>query len=101
MKKRIVSLVLVSSLLLLNSCGHSHAFSDDYSFDKTQHWYQCECGEKTGATPHRFDSGRLDYEPNEDGNYVKTYTCLDCGATKNEYYDASVTWYSGEQVDLD
>lgn len=101
MKKRIVSLLLVSSMLLLNSCGHNHAFSDEYSFDHTHHWYECGCGEKNELKAHRFDSGRLDYEPDENGNYVKTYTCLDCGATDHEYFDASVTWYDGEQVDLD
>ena len=101
MKKQGLVVLLISGLLLLNSCGHKHNFSDNYSYDKSQHWYECECGERDQVTSHRFDVGKLDNEPNADGNYVKTYTCLDCGATKERYFDASVTWYDNEQIDLD
>ena len=101
MKKRILILFLVTVLLFLNSCGHKHTFSDAYSFNDTHHWHECECGEKENTGAHRYDMGIFNSQPNEDGYYVKTFTCLDCGATNEEYYDASVTWYDDEQVDLD
>ena len=101
MKQRILILLLVTILLFLNSCSHKHAFSDEYSFNDTHHWYECGCGEKNETSVHRFDVGKFNNVPNDDGNYVKTFTCLECGAIKEEYFDASVTWYDDEQVDLD
>ena len=171
MKFRILSLILVLLLVALCSCQHTHSFQGAYSYDDTQHWHECSCGEKSGAeehgwnngavtiqptldsegeitytctvcrakktekidklepnhtheytltnfdkdhhwkecvcgeqgkrTVHRYDSGIFNGQITTDGYEVKVYTCLDCGNTKEEYFESSVTWFDGEEVTLD
>ena len=80
--------------------GHTHEYTVT-NFDEDNHWNECVCGEKGEKSSHRFDSGRFDSQIIVDGYDVKVYTCLDCGFTKEEYFDSSVTWFDGKDVTLD
>lgn len=61
----------------------SHSFSSSYSKDKTNHWYECSCGEKKDIAAHIWDEGVVTAEPTETKNGTTLYTCV-CGQTKTE-----------------
>ena len=76
------------------SDGHTHSY-DIVNNDENCHWNECVCGAKTESVDHTFDSGKFVDDS------IKIYTCLYCEATREEIVDSSVTWFDGEQVDLD
>ena len=80
--------------------NHTHEYTLT-NFDKDHHWKECVCGEQGKRTVHRYDSGIFNGQITTDGYEVKVYTCLDCGNTKEEYFESSVTWFDGEEVTLD
>lgn len=64
MKKNKI-LVLILSLALcvcavfgLSACGHEHEFGS-YKTSETQHWKECECGEKSELASHTFDENNV------------------------------------------
>ena len=75
---------LVSALCLiiaLTACGHSHKFSDAWTQGETQHWYECECGEKLGAADHSFQRG----------------VCVVCGKEDSSHiHDFDTPWVQGD-----
>ena len=87
MKFRILALILVLLLAILCSCQHTHSFSDAYSYDDTQHWQECSCGEKIGAEEHIWNNGAVTIQPTRDSEGERTYTCTVCRAKKIEKID--------------
>lgn len=55
-------LLLIPALFLITGCGekpepnpdHQHVFGDAWVFDSTNHWHECECGERKDSSPHTF-----------------------------------------------
>lgn len=82
------------------SPDHTHVY-DILVSNEAYHWNECVCGEKTANEVHKWDTGRFNDELTDDGFETKVYTCLVCGATKEEYIDASVTWFDDEEVGID
>ena len=56
-----------------------HAFGEAWAYNATQHWRECECGEKDGTAGHTFDGGVITTEPTFEAEGVKTFTCTVCG----------------------
>lgn len=54
-------LTLVSTALfagVLTGCGgHTHKFGTDWKSDATNHWHECECGEKSDVAAHIDGNG--------------------------------------------
>lgn len=48
---------------------HEHSYSKFWSSDETEHWHECECGDKTGLEEHK----------GEDGSCVSLPICEKCG----------------------
>ena len=65
---------------------HSHSF-DSVKFDKTSHWKECVCGEKSGIAAHSFDEGVITVYPTSEEEGIKTFSCLGCDFTKEEKID--------------
>ena len=66
-----------------------HKFSEEYKFDKYQHWNECSvCGAKENVTAHEYDDGVETVKPTcvEKGEMV--YTCA-CGYQKTEVVPAT------------
>ncbi len=68
MKKSIIKiLTLVLSVVALicfavacapqGNNGHTHEYSNTYSYDNDYHWFECECGEDKGKTAHVIENG--------------------------------------------
>ncbi len=91
MKSRLLVLLLALMLVLLCSCKHTHTFSGSYSSDETNHWQECECGEKNGLEEHQWNNGAVTLLPTADSEGEMTYTCKVCRATKTEKIDKLVS----------
>lgn len=63
--------------------GHTHVYGA-WEFNETQHWKECECGDKTNLANHTFDGGVVTLEPTQDTTGIRTYTCSVCGSEKKE-----------------
>ena len=58
--KKLMGIFALASCVMLAGCGggqdepkpHEHSFPDTWSTSETQHWHQCECGEKSGLANH-------------------------------------------------
>ena len=89
MKNSLLVLILVLVLTVCCSCGlfHKHAFSDSYSYDDTNHWHECECGEKADVTEHSWNKGVVTLKPTAESEGERTYFCNICRGKKIEKID--------------
>ncbi len=72
--------------------SHTHAPSDTWLHDETQHWHACTgegCNEKLELAAHSWDDGVVTTQPTETGAGVKTFTCTVCEYTKTEEIPAT------------
>ncbi len=69
--------------LVLGDYEHEHNYMSAISVDDTTHEWVCLCGE-TMADEHNWDEGVVTTEPTHSEYGVKTFTCTDCGASRNE-----------------
>ncbi|MDE6762859.1 MAG: hypothetical protein K2J73_04185 [Oscillospiraceae bacterium] len=58
---------------------HTHSFSPDWKHDSTNHWHECDCGEKSDNSVHIENSGVVTTEPTETSTGIMTYSCTVCG----------------------
>jgi hypothetical protein len=60
-----------------------HEYSTTYSFDETEHWFECTCGDKKDVASHEFVAGEITKQPTCTEEGTQEYNCV-CGATKTE-----------------
>ena len=59
--------------------AHVHSFGSEWKHDRTYHWHECACGERTDVSAHTPDSGRT-AQSGEIYTGTLTYTCTVCGS---------------------
>lgn len=64
---------------------HAHQYSDQWTSDATNHWHECECGEKSDLSAHQFQ-WVIDREATTTATGLKHQECATCG-----YQTAAVT----------
>lgn len=64
--------------------NHTHTFNSAWVSDKTGHWQECDCGEKSTVYGHSWNQGTVSRAPTSTVAGLKTYTCTVCGAEKQE-----------------
>ena len=64
---------------------HAHQYSNQWTSDATNHWHECECGEKSDLSAHQFQ-WVIDREATTTANGLKHQECTICG-----YQTAPVT----------
>lgn len=64
---------------------HAHQYSNQWTSDATNHWHECECGEKSDLSAHQFQ-WVIDREATTTATGEKHQECTICG-----YQTASVT----------
>ena len=62
---------------------HEHSYGD-WQKDKTQHWKECRCGEKTEVGNHTFDDWTITKEPTTTETGSRERTCSVCEYTQEE-----------------
>ena len=53
-----------------------HTYPDTWEYDDTNHWHECECGNKTGIAGHSWNIVII--QPTETAEGKKTSTCTVC-----------------------
>ena len=59
--------------------SHSHNYGTEWKFDSSNHWLECDCGEKSGIAAHTEDSGTVTKLATERETGIRTYKCSVCG----------------------
>ena len=65
--------------------AHAHQYSDQWTSDATNHWHECQCGEKSDLSAHQFQ-WVIDREATATQPGEKHQVCATCG-----YQTAPVT----------
>ena len=60
-----------------------HTFSEDYKYNRTKHYYLCECGEKKDIEAHNYKEGEVVVKATMFNDGLMRYTCK-CGSIKEE-----------------
>ena len=61
--------------------GHTHKYGTEWKYDETNHWHECECGEKADITAHTFKQ-IIDREATATEKGSKHEECTVCGYKK-------------------
>lgn len=61
--------------------GHAHKYGTEWKYDETNHWYECECGNKADITAHTFKQ-IIDKEATATEKGSKHDECTVCGYKK-------------------
>lgn len=79
--------------------NHLHDFSDEWSFDETNHWHAAICehtAEKSNLGEHEFDAGTVITPATEKADGEIKYTCTVCGYEKTGIISTHTHVFSGE-----
>ena len=61
--------------------GHTHKYGTEWKYDETNHWHECECGNKADITAHTFKQ-IIDKEATATEEGSKHEECTVCGYKK-------------------
>ena len=61
--------------------GHTHKYGTEWKYDETNHWHECECGNKADITAHNFKQ-IIDKEATTAEKGSKHEECTVCGYKK-------------------
>ncbi len=61
--------------------GHTHNYGTEWKYDSTNHWHECECGNKADITAHTFKQ-IIDKEATATEKGSKHEECTVCGYKK-------------------
>ena len=62
--------------------SHPHSYGTDWKYDDTNHWHECECGDKADAAAHSY-VWKTDKEATKFKDGSKHEECSVCGAVRN------------------
>ena len=68
------NVVITSAEITAPDSEHTHEYSSAWSYDSTEHWHQCSCGEKSDIGRHISNGGIVTVRM-----AVRTYSCTVCG----------------------
>ena len=65
------------------SPGHTHSYGTEWKYDGTNHWHECECGDKADTAAHSFQ-WVIDKAATKEATGIKHEECTVCGAKRSE-----------------
>ena len=65
------------------SSTHTHSYGTDWKYDDTNHWHECQCGDKADTATHSFQ-WVIDKAATKDATGIKHEECTVCGAKRSE-----------------
>lgn len=71
----------VTNAVVTASPAHEHSYGAEWEKDASQHWHECECGDKTDVAEHTFQ-WVVDKEATETETGLKHEECTVCGYAK-------------------
>ena len=63
--------------------SHTHSYGTEWKYDDTDHWHECECGDKADTAAHSFQ-WVIDKAATKDATGIKHEECTVCGAKRSE-----------------
>lgn len=63
--------------------SHTHSYGTEWKYDGTNHWHECECGDKADTAAHSFQ-WMIDNAAAKESTGIKHEECTVCGAKRSE-----------------
>lgn len=63
--------------------SHTHSYGTEWKYDDTDHWHECECGDKADTAAHSFQ-WVIDKAATKESTGIKHEECTVCGAKRSE-----------------
>ena len=63
--------------------SHTHSYGTDWKYDDTNHWHECQCGDKADTAAHSFH-WVIDKAATKEATGIKHEECTVCGAKRSE-----------------
>ena len=63
--------------------SHTHSYGTEWKYDGTNHWHECECGDKADTAAHSFQWA-IDKAATKEATGIKHEECTVCGAKRSE-----------------
>ena len=75
--------VLETAPIPATGSTHTHSNGTEWKYDGTNHWHECECGDKADTTAHSFQ-WVIDKAATKEATGIKHEECTVCGAKRSE-----------------
>ena len=75
--------VLETATIPATGSSHTHSYGTDWKYDGTNHWHECECGDKADTAAHSFQ-WVIDKAATKEVTGIKHEECTVCGAKRSE-----------------
>ena len=63
--------------------SHTHSYGTAWKYDDTNHWHECQCGDKADTAAHTFQ-WVIDKAATKEATGIKHEECTVCGAKRSE-----------------
>ena len=63
--------------------SHTHSYGTAWKYDNTNHWHECQCGDKADTAAHTFQ-WVIDKAATKEATGIKHEECTVCGAKRSE-----------------
>lgn len=63
--------------------SHTHSYGTEWKYDDTNHWHECECGDKADTAAHSFQ-WVIDKAATKEATGIRHEECTVCGAKRSE-----------------
>ena len=75
--------VLETAPIPATGSNHTHSYGTEWKYDGTNHWHECECGDKADTAAHSFQ-WVIDNAATKEATGIKHEECTVCGAKRSE-----------------
>ena len=75
--------VLETATIPATGSTHTHSYGTEWKYDDTNHWHECECGDKADTAAHSFQ-WVIDKAATKEATGTKHEECSVCGAKRSE-----------------
>lgn len=75
--------VLETAAIPATGSTHTHSYGTDWKYDGTNHWHECQCGDKADTAAHSFQ-WVIDKAATKEATGSRHEECTVCGAKRSE-----------------
>lgn len=75
--------VLETAPIPATGSNHTHSYGTEWKYDGTNHWHECECGDKADTAAQNFQ-WEIDKAATKEATGIKHEECTVCGAKRSE-----------------
>ena len=69
--------------MIPTAASHTHSYGTAWKYDDTNHWHECQCGDKADTAAHSFQ-WVIDKAATKEATGIKHEECTVCGAKRSE-----------------